>query len=302
MVSKLLSLEEAVAKHVNDGSSVALGLALEHAIPFAAAHEIIRQRKRNLTLIGPISDIVFDQLIGAGCVSKVMAAWVGNVSHGMGYNFSRAVEANQIKMIDYSNLSIGEALLAAALGIPCIPTKTLLGSDILDNLVSEGLAKLVECPFTGERLVMLKAVKPDVAIIHAQRCDEKGYAQMWGNYGIVREACQAAWKVIVTAEEIITHEETTLDPNSVVCPPHKVVAVVKAEYGAHPSPLAGYYNRDNNCFREYYEASKTPEGFREWLSKWVLSPKSRKDYLRLIKLNEIKVKQPLEARARFYGY
>ena len=302
MVSKLVSLEDAIAKHVRNGCSVALGLALEHAIPFAAVHEIIRQGKQGLTLIGPISDMAFDQLIGAGCVSRVLAAWVGNVSHGMGYNFSRAVETGQVKMIDYSNLSIGQALLAAALGIPCIPTKTLLNSDILNNLISEGVAKLVECPFTGDRMVMLRAVKPDVAIIHTQRCDEKGYAHMWGSYGLVREACQAADKVIVTAEEIIAHEEITKDPNSVICPPHKVVAVAKVEYGAHPSPLVGYYNRDHSCFREYYEASKTLDGFRRWLSKWVLSPKSRGDYLRLVKLDAIKVKQTLEAGVRVYGY
>ncbi len=302
MVSKLVSLEEAIAKHIRDGESVALGLALEHAIPFAAVHEIIRQGKRDLTLIGPISDIAFDQLVGAGCVSRIMAAWVGNVSYGIGYNFSRAVEAKQVKMIDYSNLSIAQALLAAALGIPCIPTKTLIGSDILNNLTAEGLAKLVECPFTGERLVMLRAVKPDVAIVHTQRCDELGYAQMWGSYGIVREACQAANRVIVTAEEIVTHEEITRDPNSIICPPHKVVAVAKVEYGAHPSPLAGYYNRDHSCFKEYYDTSKTPEGFRGWLSKWVLSPRSREDYLRLVKLDEIKVKQTLEASVRTYGY
>ncbi len=149
---------------------------------------------------------------------------------------------------------------------------------------------------------MLRAVKPDVAIIHTQRCDELGYAQMWGNHGIVREACQAADRVIVTAEEIVTHEEITRDPNSIVCPPHKVAAVAKVEYGAHPSPLAGYYNRDHSCFKEYYGASKTPEGFREWLSKWVLSPKSREDYLRLVKLDEIKVKQTLESSVRIYGY
>lgn len=253
-------------------------------------------------MIGPISDMAFDQLIGAGCVGKVMAAWVGNVSHGMGYNFSRAVESGQVKMIDYSNLAIAQAILAAALGIPCIPTKTLLGSDMLSSLVAEGFAKLVECPFTGERMVMLKAVKPDVAIIHTQRCDEMGYAQMWGNYGIVREACQAADRVVVTTEEIIPHEEITKDPNSVVCPPHKVAAVAKVEYGAHPSPLAGYYNRDHSCFREYYEESRTPEGFRRWLSKWVLQPRSRADYLRLIRLDEIRVKNPIEAGVRVYGY
>ena len=302
MGSKLMPLERAVAEHIRDGYSVALGLALEHAIPFAAAHEIIRQRKRSLTLVGPISDIAFDQLIGAGCVSRVMAAWVGNVSHGMGYNFSRAVESGKLKVVDYSNLAIATALLAAALGLPCMPTKTLRGSDILKGLIREEMAKLVTCPFTGEELVMLRAIKPDVAIIHVQRCDELGYAQMWGNYGLVRETCQAAEKVIVTTEEVVMHEEITHDPNSVICPPHKVVAVSEVRYGAHPSPLAGYYNRDHNHFREYYEASKTESGFKEWLEKWVLSKENRDDYLRMVDLESIRIQLPVTSSARRYGY
>ncbi|MEM4407218.1 MAG: CoA-transferase, partial [Candidatus Caldarchaeum sp.] len=264
--------------------------------------EIIRQGKRNLTLIGPISDAAFDQLVGAGCASKVMAAWVGNVSYGIGYCFSRAYEKGRVKMIDYSNLSIASAILAAALGIPFIPTKTLIGSDILEGLVAEGLAKLSECPFTGEVVVLLKAVKPDVAVVHVQRCDDKGYAQMWGNLGIVREACQAADKVMVTTEEVVDHETITLDPNSVICPPYKVAAVCQVRYGAHPSPLAGYYNRDHNFFREYYEMSKTPEGFRKWLEKWVLSVGSRDEYLKNVELDRIRVAKPLEAGARLYGY
>ncbi|MEM2238211.1 MAG: CoA-transferase [Candidatus Caldarchaeum sp.] len=302
MKGKVTSLQHAVGRFIQDGCSVALCLALEHAVPFAAVHEMIRQGKRNLTLIGPISDAAFDQLIGAGCVSKVMAAWVGNVSHGMGYCFSRAYEEGIIKVVDYSNLSIASAILAAALGIPFIPSKTLIGSDILEGLVSEGLAKLSKCPFTGENVVLLKAVKPEVSLIHVQRCDDKGYAQMWGNLGIVREACQAADKVIVTAEEVVDHETITHDPNSVICPPYKVAAVCQVKYGAHPSPLAGYYNRDHSCFREYHEMSRTRVGFKRWLEKWVLTPGGRGDYLRMVDSERIRVAKPLKAGERMYGY
>jgi len=299
---KVTSLQNAVATFIRDGCSVAMCLGLEHAVPFAASHEIIRQGKNDLTLIGPISDTAFDQLVGAGCVSKVMAAWVGNVSHGMGYCFSRAYAERLVKMVDYSNLSIALALQAASLGIPYIPSKTLIGSDILDGLVAEGLAKLSECPFTGEKLVLLKAVKPDIAVVHVQRCDDRGYAQMWGSLGIVREACQAADKVIVTAEEVVDHETITLDPNSVICPPYKVAAVCQVRYGAHPSPLAGYYNRDHGCFREYYEMSRTREGFRKWIEKWIVNVRSRDDYLKLIDLQAITIAKRLESRGRMYGY
>ena len=283
-----MDLAGAVDEFVVDGDSVALCLSLEHAIPFAVVYEIIRREKRGLTLVGPISDIAFDMLIGAGCASRVLAAWVGNVSYGVGYNFSRSVERGEVEVVDYSNLAIASALLAGALGIPYIPTKTLVGSDILEGLVSKGYAKLGRCPFTDEELVMLRALKPDVAIIHVQRCDERGYAQLWGNYGVVREACQASRRVIVTAEEIIPHEVVKQRPNNIVCPPHKVVAVTQVRYGAHPSPLMGYYDRDHEFFREYYEMSKTPERFREWLEKWVYSVKSREEYLSMVDLDRIK--------------
>ncbi len=302
MTSKIMGLDEAIARYVVDGSSVALGLALEHAIPFAACHEIIRQGKRRLTLIGPISDIAFDQLIGAGCVSRVIAAWVGNVSHGIGHNFSRAVEEGRIEVCDYSNLSLASALLAGALGIPCIPTQTLTGSDMLKTLKAKGLAKAWRCPFTGKRLTLLRAITPDVAIIHTQRCDELGYAQMWGNLGIVREACQATRRIIVTTEELVSHDFTTRDPNSVVCPAHKVVAVVEVRLGAHPSPLTGYYNRDNKHFTEYFTRSRTREGFEEWLRDWVYGVGSREEYLRRVDFDSIRVGNVVSSPVRAYGY
>src|SRR5579864_4818645 len=185
-MSKLASLHDAIAEHVPNGASVVMCAALEALIPFAAGHEIIRQRRRDLTLIAPISDVLFDQLIGAGCVARVVAAWVGNVSAGLGHNYRRAAEQGiprPIEIEDHSNFSISLALLAAGLGIPYIPTRSLLGTDILRR---NPALKQQPSPFAGEPLVLVPAVTPDLAILHVQRCDEDGNAHSWGNLGFSR--------------------------------------------------------------------------------------------------------------------
>src|SRR5690349_24755579 len=174
-------MNQAIARFVADGASVALGMALESLIPFAAGHELMRQRRRDLELIGPISDMLFDQLIGAGCVRRVTAAWVGNVSEGLGHCYRRACEAGvprAIEVHDHSNFSISLALWAAAWNVPSLPTRTLLGSDILKTNPHLSLAA---------GLVHLEAVRPDVAIIHVQRADELGRAHACGPTGVTEE-------------------------------------------------------------------------------------------------------------------
>src|SRR5216683_1884406 len=173
-MSKLTSMTGAIAQYVPDGSSVALGLALEPLIPFAAGHELIRQGRRDLTLVGPISDILYDQLIGAGCVSHVLAAWVGNVSAGVGYCLRRAVEHNiprSVHMVDYSNFTLALGLHAGALGVPFMPTYSTLGSDLLKK---NGNLREFPSPVSEERLIAVRGLRPDVAILHAQRADEYG--------------------------------------------------------------------------------------------------------------------------------
>jgi len=200
-MNKQLALQEAIARFVPDGSSVVMGAAQESVIPFAAGHELIRQRKRALTLIGPISDILFDQLIGAGCVRAVRAAWVGNVITGSGYNFRRAVEDGSIAVEDHSNLTLALALRAGAMGVPFLPARTALGSDLFTTNPS---LKTVTCPFTGETLTAVAALVPDVAIIHVQCADAEGNAHAWGNFGVTHEACLASQRLILTAEEIVS--------------------------------------------------------------------------------------------------
>ena len=264
--TKLMSLGEAIAEFVPDGSSVVIGAGLESCIPFAAGHEIIRQRKRHLTLVGPISDILFDQLIGAGCVAAVRAAWVGNVITGSGYNFRRAVEGGDIEVEDHSNLTLALALRAGAMGVPFLPTRTALGSDLFST---NPHLTAVTCPFTAERLAAVAAIVPDVTILHVQRADEGGRAHLWGNFGVAREAALASRWVILCAEEIVAAEVIERDPNRVILPGFRVSAVVHVPWGAHPSPVPGHYNRDHGMFLSYQRESKTPEAFAAWQASWV---------------------------------
>lgn len=299
---KLIPLSQAVARFVPDGSTVVLGAGLESCIPFAAGHEIIRQRKRNLTLVGPISDILFDQLIGAGCARAVRAAWVGNVITGSGYNFRRAVEEGHIEVEDHSNLTLALALRAGAMGVPFLPTRTALGSDLFSTNAN---LKTVTCPFTAEQLTAVAAISPDVAILHVQRADAEGHAHLWGNFGVAREAALASRHVIISAEEIVAAEVIERDPNRVITPGFRVSAVVHAPWGAHPSPMPGYYNRDHQMFLDYQRESQTPEAFAEWQAKWVDGVRTSDDYLGLLgqeRIAGLSLKNHALAEHVDYGY
>lgn len=304
-MSKRTSMAEAIARYVPDGASVAMGLALEPLIPFAAAHEMIRQQRRNLTLIGPISDILFDQLIGAGCVEKVQAAWVGNVSEGLGHCYRRATEKaipRQLTTESHSNFTIGLALFAAAMGSPYIPTHSLLGSDIPRH---NPTLRLATSPLDGSPVLLIPAIQPDVTIVHVQRSDEEGNAHLWGNTGISQEAIMAARDVIIVAEEIVPHELIISDPNRVAGPSFKVRAVVHEPGGAHPSSVQGYYNRDHAYFGEYHTRTRTVEGFEDWLKEWVLSIPDRAAYLNKLgaeRKNSLEVKEHRYAAPVDYGY
>lgn len=279
MTGKLMSLREAIDRWVPDGSSILMGAALESLIPFAAGHEIMRQGRRDLALVGPISDILFDQLIGAGCVRRIVAAWVGNVSAGLGHNYRRAAEEgipHRIEIHDHSNLSLALALQAGAMGVPFLPTKTLLGSDLL--AMNPGLREWT-VPWTGERLVLVSALQPDVAILHVQRADDGGAAHCWGNLGVSVEAALASRRVILVAEEIVGPEVIRSDPNRVLVPPFKVHAVVHEPFGAHPSPVQGYYNRDHAFYHDYHVETRTADGFAAWAGKWVHGLPDRLAYL-----------------------
>jgi glutaconate CoA-transferase, subunit A len=290
-----MTMAEAIDRFVLDGATVALGTALEALIPFAAGHEMIRQRRRDLELVGPISDALFDQLIGAGCVRRVTAAWVGNVSEGLGHCYRRAAEdgiPGALEVHDHTNFSIAMALWAAAWNVPSLPTRTLLGSDILStnpNLTA------------ADGLVHVKAVRPDVAVVHVQRADAMGRAHAWGPLGITEEAGLAADRVVVTCEELVDASVTLSDPNRILFPETKVVAVVHEPGAAHPSPVQGYFKRDHSFFRKYAVDSRTADRFGAWLNRWVLEVADRAEYLkRLDDVESLRVKgRAMSAPANF---
>jgi len=319
-------MREAVAA-IENGASVVLGCQLEQMIPFAAGHEIIRQRKRGLTLIGPISDILFDQMIGAGCVQRVIAAWVGNVMMGLAYNFRRAVEQGEIQVTDMTNFTVALALQAAAMGVPFLPTLTALGSDVARE--NEFFAE-IESPFAtgdvarspssatsdfpaeggratsnGRKLHAIKALHPDVAIVHVQRADQDGNAHCWGNFGVLLEAVRAARKVIVMAEEIVAPEVIASDPNRTVIPGFLVSAVVEAPLGAHPSPVQGYYKRDDAFFQQYHAETKTKADFEQWAQRWIHGVRDVQEYAARLgqeRVAGLRVKQHAYAAAADFGY
>ena len=254
-----------------DGASIVLGAALENAIPFAATHELIRQGKCDLNVVAPISDISTDMMIGTGCVAEVTGAWVGNVSGGMGHNFRRATEHGEprpIKVHDYSNFTIGMAFFAGAYGLPYVPVKSILGSDIIK---SNPQIKLAENPFIDEPdpVALVPALKPDVAFLVVQRADRAGNSHIWGSTGLTQEASIASEKIIVLADEIVEPEVIASDPSRVLIPGFGVNAVCHIPAASHPSPLIGRWKRDNAFFHHYHQETREPDGFKRWVGEWV---------------------------------
>ena len=304
-MNKVLTMKEAVARYVRDEMSVAMGCSLEGCIPFAAGHEILRQGRRNLTLIGPISDILFDQMIGGGSVGRVIAAWVGNVSTGLGYHFRRAVEQGipePLRVDNHSNLSIALALQAGATGVPFAVTRSLLGSDIARN---SDWFRSTSCPFTGEPLLAVKALEPDLAIVHAQRADSDGNTQFWGSSGVAGDAARAARNTIVVVEELVDSNVIRSDPNRTFLPGFLVSAVVVEPWGAHPSPVQGYYGHHDPFYLEYGQVTRDPDQARTWFDRYVYDVADRKEYIDLFSSKELaslKVSTSLPSGSVEFGF
>ena len=299
-----MTMQEAVARFIPDGAAVCMGTALEAAIPFAAGHELIRQRRRDLTLIGPISDMLFDQLVGAGCVRRIIAAWVGNVSAGLGHNYRRAVEKGvpaPIEVEDHSNLTLAFALQAGALGVPYLPARSLLGSGLAE---SNPTFKAGTDPWSGAPLLLVPALVPDVAVLHVQRADEDGRAHFWGTLGVTRPAALAARRVIIVAEEIRPRNRILSDPGLVLTPEIKVAAVVHEPFGAYPSPVQGCYRRHHDFFGRFHEESRTVEGNRAWLDRWIHGVDDWQSFLGVVGadvLDTIRITHPLYSDPLDYG-
>jgi len=309
-MSKVTTMREAIAELVPDGSSVALGLQMEQMIPFAAGHELIRQKKRDLRLIGPISDILFDQLIGAGSVKDVVAAWVGNVMMGSAYNFRRATDqenpgtpGQKLIVFNMTNFTLALGLQAGAMGVPFLPTRTAMGSDVPKG--NHFFYQIISPFEPKETLLAVRAIVPDVAIVHVQRADKHGNAHCWGNFGVMIEGVRAARKVILSAEEIVDESVIASDPNRTVIPGFLVSAVVECPLAAHPSPVQGYYKRDDAFFQQYHAETRTQEDFSAWARRWISGVADRDGYMRQlgeIRVADLGVKQHAYAAATDYGY
>lgn len=281
-MSKLTSTADAIARFVHDGDRVSAACGLEARIPFSAGHELIRQRKRNLTLVGPISDMLYDQLIGAGCVRALEVAWVGNVGAGLGHCFRRAAEATppQITITDYTNLTYATGLRAAAEGVPFGITRSLFGTDIAAQ--AHAFCE-IDDPFGGQPVFAVRAIRVDVAIVVAQRADANGNAHVWGNLGTTLESVRAAERVIVLTEELVEPSVIREDPNRSLIPGLLVDAVVHEPGAAHPSPVDGYAERDHAVFEDYHRATRTREGFAAWQHEWIDALADRAAYMRKVR-------------------
>jgi glutaconate CoA-transferase, subunit A len=266
--AKITSLAEAVASLVHDGDVVALE-GFTHLIPFAAGHEIIRQGRRNLTLVRMTPDLVYDQLIGAGCAAKLVFSWGGNPGVGSLHRFRDAVERDwprALELEEHSHAGMANRYVAGASGLPFAILRGYSGTDLPGRTTN---IKPVTCPFTGEVLAAVAALQPDVTIIHAQRADTAGNVQMWGITGVQKEAVLAGVRSLATVEEIVDDLEPV--PGQVVLPGWAVSAVAVAPRGAHPSYTRGYYDRDNSFYVDWDPISRDRDRFLAWMDAHVMS-------------------------------
>ncbi|OLD88330.1 MAG: 3-oxoadipate--succinyl-CoA transferase subunit A [Gemmatimonadetes bacterium 13_1_20CM_4_66_11] len=236
-----MSLRDAVARNVRDGDVVVIE-GFTHLISFAAGHEIIRQRRRDLTLCRLTPDLIYDQMIAAGCAKKLVFSWAGNPGVGSLHAFRRAVEGRTLEIEEYSHFGMVARFAAGAARLPFWTLRDYAGTDLPK---ANPRIKSVTCPYTGEALATVPALNPDVTIVHAQRADAQGNAQIWGLLGVQKEAAFASERVIVVVEELVDERVIRSDPNRTLIPAAIVSAVVVEPWGAHPSYAQGYYDRDN---------------------------------------------------------
>jgi glutaconate CoA-transferase subunit A len=263
----VMPLADAVAENVRDGDMVALE-GFTHLIPFAAGHEIIRQRRQELTLVRMTPDLVYDQMIGTGCASRLVFSYGGNPGVGSLHRFRDAVEhgwPRPLEVLEHSHAGMANAYVAGAAHLPFAVLRGYAGTDLATR---SPLVAFVDCPFTGQRLTAVRALNPDVAIIHAQQADRRGNVMLWGLCGVQKEAVLAASRAIVTVEELVESFEAR--PHSVILPSWTITAVVVQPGGAWPSYAAGYSVRDNDFYSAWDEIARDRERFTAWMHEHVL--------------------------------
>ena len=261
-MAELVSLADGVAALVHDGDTVALE-GFTHLIPVAAGHEIIRQGRRDLTLVRMTPDLVYDQLIGAGCARKLVFSWGGNPGVGSLHRLRDAVENDwpaPLELEEHSHAGMANRYVAGASGLPFAVLRGYRGTDLARHTAT---IAPIACPFTGELLTAVPALNPDVAIVHAQRADRQGNVQLWGLTGVQKEAVLAARRSLVTVEEVV--EALDPRPGAVVLPSWVVTLVSVVPGGARPSYAQGYYDRDNRYYRDWDAISRDRSRFGSWL-------------------------------------
>ena len=273
-MNKLCSLKEAVAEFVKDDDLV-YAAGFTHLIPFAVGHEIIRQKRRNLTLARATPDLIYDQMIAAGCAKKVIFSYLGNPGVGSLRIVRSAIESGELEWEEYSHYSMITRLTAGASGLPFMPMNLTAAPDL--EKVNPNFKRVVD-PFTGNEVMVVPPLNPDIAIVHVQRADAEGNAQIWGILGEQKEAAFAAKKVILTAEEIVDETVIRSDPNRTLIPNLIVDAVCHVPYCAHPSYTQGYYDRDNDFYLQWDEISKSKEDVEKWLQEFVFDVQEHADY------------------------
>jgi glutaconate CoA-transferase, subunit A len=273
-MTKLVTLSEAVDQYVHDGDLI-YAAGFTHLIPFAAGHEIIRQKRRDLVLARATPDLIYDQMVAAGCARKVIFSYMGNPGVGS-LRFVRAeIEAGRIEWEEYSHFGMISRLQAGATGLPFMPMNPTAAGDL--ERANPNHRSVID-PYSGKPVVVVPALKPDVAIVHVQRADADGNAQIWGIIGEQKEAAFAAKRVILTAEEIVDPTVIRSDPNRTLIPGFIVAAVCQVPYCSHPSYTQGYYDRDNDFYLKWDEISQTRAAVQAYLDEWVYGVRDRAEY------------------------
>jgi glutaconate CoA-transferase subunit A len=276
--NKVASMSDAISELVHDGDTLAIE-GFTHLISFAAGHEVIRQRKRDLTLCRLTPDVIYDQMIGAGVASKLVFSWMGNPGVGSLHAIRRRVEHHDpapLELEEYSHFGMVGRYAAGAANLPFWPLRSYFETDL--PRVNPNI-RPVASPFGGEPVFAVPPLHPDVAVVHAQRADAAGNTQVWGLTGCQKEAAFAAARVIVVVEELVDAEVVRADPNRTLIPGIKVDAVVVCPRGAHPSYAQGYYDRDNRFYLEWDRISRDPAVLDAWLDEWVHGTREHSEYV-----------------------
>jgi glutaconate CoA-transferase subunit A len=288
MTSKVTTLREAVAANLRDGDTLAIE-GFTHLISFAAAHEVIRQRRRGLTLARLTPDLVYDQLVGAGCASKLVFSWLGNPGVGSLHAIRRAIEGNELEIEEYSHHGMVARYTAGASRLPFFPLRSYDGSDLA---TANPRIRRVASPYDGEEVAVVPPLNPDLTIIHAQRADAEGNVQAWGIVGVQREAALAAKRVIAVVEELVDTSVVRNDPDRTLLPGTVVDAVCVEPFGAHPSFAQGHYDRDNAFYRDWDAISRDPARLDAWLDEWVRGLDGRAAYVNRLGAKRVEALRP----------